>query len=514
MNEIKHIVGRIVKRHFLPSFGDLAFIFVALILVSQYGWFNILGDGDTHIHIQAGQYMLNSGQILHHDPFSFGMEGHPWFAHGWLSEVLMAAVFKVFGLDGVSLLYIAVLGLSLLLLVRYILGRYGMLAALVIFFLFILSSVHWLARPHIWTYLGVVLFVDWLDRLAHDERIPVWSFALVMLFWVNLHGGYMLGLVLIGMNFIGTCIFWVRTRSASALTMLKKLFLILMLCIAASLLNPYGIEIWLNSARVSGDGSATTSWQEWMTPNFRENPVLLFDFMAVVALYLLSSIRVSSQEWMRFMGFGVLALQAVRNLPIFFMANATGIGRRMRQLSGERWFPQGLKERLDDYEEIERASIPGIWAAAVFVVIIGLCFTGQYHFALPEKSYPRKALEYLRQENLPGRGFNSDEIGDYMIGELWPQYHVFVDGRCDFYAGKRLKDYLIIDDLKPTWEAALEENGIGWAIVYAKQRLAVALKTHPDWRLIYSDNVAEIFVKNEPAYKKWIDQNPTSRTLV
>jgi hypothetical protein len=87
-------------RFYLPSFADIIFVCLFLTLVFS-GGHNLLNDGDTGWHIRAGEYIIDNVHVPRHDMFSHISPSLPWFAHEWLSEVIMARVHGLSGLTGV-----------------------------------------------------------------------------------------------------------------------------------------------------------------------------------------------------------------------------------------------------------------------------------------------------------------------------------------------------------------------------------------------------------------------------
>src|SRR5437867_4334228 len=95
----------------MPSLSDLAFLTPILVLfwcTTGVGW--LLTDSDTGWHIRAGEWILKNGSVPATDIFSFTKAGQPWFAWEWLSEVLMALIHRDFGLAGIVLVSLLLLG--------------------------------------------------------------------------------------------------------------------------------------------------------------------------------------------------------------------------------------------------------------------------------------------------------------------------------------------------------------------------------------------------------------------
>jgi hypothetical protein len=138
-----------------------------------------------------------------------------------------------------------------------------------------------------------------------------------------------------------------------------------------------------------------------------------------------------------------------------------------------------------------------------------VCFflaMGKIEYEFDEKLKPVKAVDFLKKENLKGNMFNNDEFGDYIIYAAWPKYKVFIDGRLDMYGSSRIKEYLKVASLQPGWEKVLEKYNIHWIIYNTDSALSTFLLGNKDWRLIYADKVANIFVKNIPENRPIIDK--------
>src|SRR6266567_7220728 len=95
----------------LPSVSVIFFLSTFLFLAFSSGN-NLLNDADTGYHIRAGEYMINNLVVLRYDIFSYISPPLPWFAHEWLSEVIMALVYRLSGLTGVVIFFSILIALA------------------------------------------------------------------------------------------------------------------------------------------------------------------------------------------------------------------------------------------------------------------------------------------------------------------------------------------------------------------------------------------------------------------
>jgi hypothetical protein len=137
------------------------------------------------------------------------------------------------------------------------------------------------------------------------------------------------------------------------------------------------------------------------------------------------------------------------------------------------------------------------WPLAGTLVVIGLAMTGTIRFRFSEKTFPVAAVEFLKREHINGKMFNDDEFGDYIIFAAWPTYQVFMDGRSDMYGEKFGAPYLKVANAQPGWKEVLDKYKIEFVVFGSDSALTAALRMQPEWRLLYTDAVATIFVKKD-----------------
>src|SRR3984885_10313312 len=206
----------------------------------------VLGDGDTWSHVATGEWIIAHGAAPRADPFSHSMPGAPWTAHEWLSEVLMALALRVGGWSGVVLLTSAAAAAAALI-VGLTAARQLRGAPLVLTVAIGLSLVtaNLLARPHV---LALPLAAAWgAGLLAARDR----GHAALMIAWVNMHGGFIFGLLLIGpfaLEAVTEAPVGARLLAARAWATFA------LAALAVALINPYGIDAFLLPFRLMSVG--------------------------------------------------------------------------------------------------------------------------------------------------------------------------------------------------------------------------------------------------------------------
>src|SRR5229473_5261821 len=185
----------------MPSLSDLAFLTPILVLfwcTTGVGW--LLTDSDTGWHIRTGEWILKNGRVPATDIFSFTKAGQDWFAWEWLSDVLMAVIHGHFGLAGIVLVSLLLLGATSVCVYRSTLEESGhrVIAIVLTGLAMAASTIHWLARPHLVTPLFAAVFCCVLNRTERKRGPAVlWTLPLLTILWVNMHGGFFVGIVLL-----------------------------------------------------------------------------------------------------------------------------------------------------------------------------------------------------------------------------------------------------------------------------------------------------------------------------
>ena len=131
-----------------------------------------------------------------------------------------------------------------------------------------------------------------------------------------------------------------------------------------------------------------------------------------------------------------------------------------------------------------------------------------------EKIKPVAAVEFLKKEHLKGNMYNEYEFGDYIIYGAYPRYRVFIDGRADMYGTERMKEYFKVAYIRPGWDKVLEKYNIEWIIFNTDSTLSQLLLERKEWRRIYSDKVANIFLKDAPEHQNLFKKYGTVKPAI
>jgi hypothetical protein len=506
----------------IPSIADFLFLAIFL-LICLYAGKDLLNDGDTGYHIRAGEYILNTLSFPRYDMFSYLSPPLPWTAHEWLSEIIMAVVHRSFGMTGLVIFFAFLISFAFFLLFKIIRSNNSNIVTTIsiVIFAAAASQMHWLARPHIFSMILMIVWYYILDLYHYQDRNYLYLFPFIMIVWVNLHGGFMGGFMLIGIYLLGSFAGYLFPKGNDKeihLQRCKTLALTTIACLAVALVNPYGFHILLFPFKLTAAKFLMDNVSEFASPNFHASYVKSFEFLLLFTIALIgrSRLRLNIIETVLLLLFTHMSLYSARYIPLFAIIAAPIMVRQLQtieeQSSGK--FAAFMRKRATNIAAIDASATGYFWPLVSVLVVISLAFSGAIEFKFDEKIKPVAAVEFLKKEKIPGHMFNNDEFGDYIIYSAHNQYKVFIDGRLDMYGVNNLKEYRNVTNFKQGWEEVLVKYSISWIIYPADSEFSRFLLMHPEWKLIYADKVANIFVKKIPANQYLIDKYPSVKPVV
>jgi hypothetical protein len=500
----------------LPSLTDFAFLMpLAFLFGRMNGVKTLLSDCDTGWHIRTGEWILANHQAPMRDIFSFSKPGDPWFAWEWLSDIVFARLSAWGGLQAVALF--AILLITATFTGVYLLVRRKsnpVVAILVTMLAGAASSVHWLARPHLFTLLFLVIFYALLERVREGRTriagIPILAvLPAVTILWTNLHGGFFVGALLVaayGAGEAAALLVQPEGQDRGRRWMLvRQYWLSAAACLAASLINPYTYHLHVHMAQYLRDPWNSQHIMEFLSPSFHHPTAIFFEMMLALAVAaVVTNVRQGRfTEALLILLWAHGGLLASRNIPIFMILAAPPVAvainewlKALPEMHVAGW----LRTAAARFNRIavETAETDAMPRYHLVSILASLAIAAVMYAPHPPKKfraefdpdvYPAKALETLAGDR-NARIFTNDEWGDYLI---YSHHRVFVDGRSDFYGDEFEEKYVDVLNVKYGWEKTLSRFGVDTILMPPDAPLAGALKESSKWRVAYDDGHALIF---------------------
>jgi hypothetical protein len=509
-------------RFLVPSVADLMFI---ILLVAMTGGIlapRLLGDAGIGWHIRNGELMLQSHSVTRTDPFSVTMAGKPWYAWEWLYDVTIAGVHHWTGLNGVVFFTALIIAATFALTLHLCLRRGADLPVTVVLLALSVgaSMIHLFARPHVLSWLLTVVWFQMLDSSESPEgstsRRRLWWLPVLMLLWVNLHGGFVMGFVLLGLYLVSNTVRYFQCRQQemqrNIAGRLRELGAVTGASLVTSLVNPYGYWLHVHIYRYLSDRWLMNHIDEFLSPDFHGVAQQCFVLILLITIVGLAVGRKPPLAHVLVLLFAAYSgLYASRSLPVSsllitlvvtpLLTQAVGEGRTHPELSSSlravfaKW--EGFGSRMTGVELNFRGHLWPVIAAMLGLLVcvhrgnLGSHAWMDAHF--DPKHLPVQAGEAIAQRGIREPIFSLDSWGGYLIYRLYPQTRVFIDDRHDLYGKEILKNYLKAVRVTPDWEGFLNEKRVNWVLAPSGSSLANMLMLTSRWNVAYRDNTAILF---------------------
>jgi len=449
-------------------------------------------DPDLWWHVKVGESILATHRFPATDPYSFTVHGQPWLAYEWLGEAVLAAAQRIGGIRGLEVLLIA-LGSAVMLAIyafatiRARNSKAGFAATAI---LLSLAAASFSLRPQMFGYLFLVLTLTALELFRQGKRSALWWLPLLMLLWVNTHGSWIIGMGVIFAHWMSG-LFEFRIGGIEARRWSederKRISLAFLLCLCTLPITPYGTRIAMSpiefAASLPLNIAYILEWQPMQFNLFGGKIFLLLLFGFIVAqtsmkltwrleefgLYLFGTM-------MAFLHIRFLLLFVPFAAPIFAMILA-------------RWI-KGYERRKD------RLLLNALLMAGVAIALVHYFPSRDALEKIVAQRWPVGAVEYLDRHEVPGPMYNAYFYGGYLVWSRGPEHKVFIDGRGDLYErGGVFADYLHISRIQPGALGVLRNYGIQSCLLERDEPLGTVLAASTDWKRIYQDGVAAIYVR-------------------
>ena len=473
-----------------------AFLFTLLLisaLISGPKMLNI--DGDLPRHLLMGRVILETGHAPTQEIYSYVYEDQPYTPHEWLADVAFYFGYMLLGLNGVVLLASVLIAATFGLLYSEATAQNGqyVLTFLLMFLGAMVTSIHWVTRPHLFTMLFLAVWIILVERLYRGNRVRAWVLPSVMLLWANIHAEFIAGFLVLLAYTAGCAWQYVFRRSEFARKTGGKLIRVTLLSFVTSVLNPVGLRTWDVVVGYINNRYLLSRIAETRPPDFSRPEYWPLLFLLGIAIFLLISRREMFKPAHFFLltGFGVMSLLSARN------AHLAGVV-----------FPYVLSigligvmtvRPLETIEAVFRQqpapSNKLLWYFIVPILISTWILAGPIGKLnrFEPSVFPVDAVRWVEMHPQQGRMFNAFDWGGYILFHLWPEQKVFIESQTDV-RGEVTRKYETVITLRDGWHELFKQYDITWAILPPDWPLAKELSKQ-GWETAYQDQTAVILTK-------------------
>lgn len=479
---------------------------LALILTAiSLALLTSMPDFDLWARLAVGSIVFQTGHVLKHDIFSYLPTKALWIDHEWGSGVVLYAFVRCCGNAGLFL----VKGLLIYAIFLFVLktiragARKSPSPLYFVFLGFVLfPGIASLVRSQMFTYLFFSIWIYALERIRRKERKVLWVFPLTMLFWVNMHGGFVAG--------FGLVLFYALGDLLNRKSPLPYLWIVLSV-LPVTLINPYGFALW--RYMVEASLMPRPFIPEWHPISFSGPKQMiagirvhyLAGYMLLVGMTVLAAcrtvVRKEKPDWTRVVvlaGLFVLGARHQRHVVFFMLAASMLLCEQFDRLLDplRRAVARLLPQQAMKVQAGARWGLGYLVPALVFIFTLPKLSP---HVAVDYRQFPVGSLEFIKQNGLRGNVATAFDWGSYAQWKLHPGCKVMLDGRYEEVYPNDVFEVAIRFAVKdgPQWWEALNRYPTDIVVLPKSYYNPRDLARLQDWRPVYEDDVSVVLLPRD-----------------
>jgi hypothetical protein len=457
-------------------------------------------DPDVWFHLNTGEYILQHGLIPRTEFSSFTHFGAPFVAHGWASGLIFYWLQKHFGLYALTFVTALIAAAAFWIIFRHSPGH--RLIAGIATLLAVWAAMPVLGvRPRVFTLLFASIFLVVLRQYMFTGKgKAIWLLPLLMLLWVNLHGGFLLGFGLIGFAMVGIVLDTWATgdRLRAVWPRIRTLALVLLACLGLGLINPYGLTMYTFPLRVLSSPVFQEGVVDWLSPDFhlpQLRPLMIL-ILATIMVLAVSPKRPRPSELLLFIAALYSTLMTNRQMMLLALVAAPLLSEHLHNLLVSTSF--GAR--------FARPPAPGFARRSTLIAILLVLPLAAFAIPLRKTVYgpinqellkvPVNAVEYMKQQQVTGNTFTDPNVWGAFVSWSLRSNPVYIDGR-DVYPEDFVNEYIRIIRGGTDWREPFARYGVDIVIVRPQSMLARELK-EAGWGKVFEDKMAVVLKNPTP----------------
>jgi hypothetical protein len=380
-------------------------------------------------------------------------------------------------------------------------------------------------RPEVFSYFFAAVFfwILWGWQRRESAKSRLYILPILMIFWVNFHVYFFVGLFLIGVFWLSEVVQLIFSKLndrdfSEKISRIKKLTIIIFFSTLASLLSPFGLkgliyplQIFKNYGYTIVENKSVWFVENYgiVSPNFFLIKITLsFLILSFILVWLADRKKFSFIHFLTALFFGILGCLAIRNFTIFgFFA----LPILAQNISG-----------TFSLQEKERSIAKENGIAATYIIICIFAAFSSYQFltlhsqkqGLGTFADNEKSVRFFNQESIRGPIFNNYDIGGYLIFGLPSRQKVFVDNRPEAYPDSFFSEVYKPMQENPDIFKKIDEQYNFNAVFFCRNDITPwgmnflkKIKENSDWAKVFEDDYAVVYLKRNKVNNEIIDKH-------
>lgn len=474
----------------------MRFLFCGYLLFLTWAAATVMNPADPDLwhRLAVGEFLWQTGHFPHGDVFSYLSDYKNVADHEWGSALIFYGLWQWGGGAAIVATKLMTLAVTLALViwagVRNRRPTAWMAAFYALVLLALLPSFQSTVRCMVFTHIFFALWVCWFQRERQGRPVPSFLYVLTMIVWANLHGGFVIGLA---------WLLVVSVLEGIDHGAWKKWVVRFGLCALATLINPFGGQLWISTGRAllitrSGFG-------EWASVSWLSDPKNYFGYkLLFISVVVTLAIQIYRKGWKQIdrpgailIGvFMLLAMTSARHTSLF----AVVAGALLPGIFPLKW-PYDLRRR-----PLRRLVAVGVNFGVVivpfFMALIVLPQGAGLRLEYPRVACPVGAVDFLEHQDIRGKLLVPFNYGSYALWELRGKMRVSMDGRYDLVY--RPETYRRVDDFfsaRTGWYNLLTTPAPDAVLVPRSADVYFKLRSDPGWKDAWHDSVNAVFLPRQ-----------------
>lgn len=508
----------------------IIFSFFVLIVFLQFLSID-LWDSDFWWHIATGKYIVSTGSLPDKDPFSYtsAMEENKnlfperenfILKQYWLSQIIFYLLYDYAGPKGIivlrSLIYTMLISIVFWRLQRWSVSFPISFISTFVLYMLIISKLTG-ERPVLFTILFTALIFFILEDFKDKKDKRIFLLPPLMLFWSNLHGGFIIGVVIIMVFMLGEGIKVILRRATYTRHEIILFYAATTAAIVFSFINPTGWDAFA-IALSSKYKPFIQNIQEYESPFIvyfieKLSPINYWYVILVVlfpVVLLLRNRKIDLTHIILLSGLLIVSFSAGRFMIYYGIIAVMVLGKEF-----DICIKGLLKRKFSEQMQVKLLN----WLAVAILFSLMLYAAGFPLLKSPSLTVARgftvpvAAVDFVEENGLSGNMFNYLDHGGYITWRLYPWKKTFIDSRAlnltvmgEFYWIVKAVDSLYSTEPSstkgPLWKRLLNHYAINFVLLPLHDvngtvpAITFKLSESDTWVPVYCDNISIIFVRD------------------
>ena len=505
---------------------------------------------DLGYHLAYGRWMIEHGQILSANQFSYSHAGHPFVNANWLFQVVLAGVDHTFGPVGLSVcLSLLIVGLAgSLAFWMHLRGVSPAISGVAIAAVALTCYERFTLRPELVSLLCLVWTLILVETIRQRPKASVIGLAIVQLLWVNCHSYFLLAIAIVGMHLVFRLVQSVvarmrRRRDPNAELLVRRLGLAVAVMAACTLINPSGVTgaifplqtlAYLQTTDAMAGGPGGPGGGPWgvisefgWSLNRAKIPLALDAFyrLALVLGVVAIVLQLVRRKLLDFPA-AVLLLPASlvmrRNIPLWAVLAWPAVAECLHWLAGMAQAKLGPRRSQ---------RVAGIVSVGMAIALTALCWNvasscfyvrerreRRFGTGTSQLAYVAEGAAALADHRIKGQVYCQFEVGSYLLYFAKPRRPVLVHSNTFAYPPDFFGLTVRSQNDRAAFDELADRYGINVVLLKHTQGRSHGLirsLAHDDaWPLIFFDHNSAVFVRNIPAHRALIAEHEIRPTAI